>query len=235
MNTKLKSLKLGIFMFLLFALPIGAFSQTVTAYLCGTGTATLVPDFGTYIPVNGDKIVWSEVGGGAVTYTVGTDPTLTFTTPSNLSNGDHKYTVHVIPLDQTVCPGSPSDEYLIHKLPGTTVALASPIANYCTDAPSRSVITATPATPPPAGVTLTYTWSATSGGSPVTITDLGTSVGNVFTMKSGVTDGTYIFTAVAKYDTGSVPLKPTTSCEYTSTTQSITVTAKPGKPTVTVQ
>ena len=234
METKTQKLKLGIFLFLLFAMPFGAISQTITAYVCGNGQAVLVPDFGTYTPVVGDKIVWSEVGGSAVEQAYNSP---NFTTPTGLNDGEHKYTVHVIPADPLACPGDNSDEYVIYKLPSTTITLATVGTTYCTTAPTTAVITSTPTIAPPTGVTLDYTWTATNsvGGANVPITDLGSNAAGVFTFKSGVTPGAYIVTATAKYNTGAVPLRPTTSCELTSTnTQTVTVTAVPGKPTVTV-
>ncbi|MEQ7801604.1 hypothetical protein ABDJ41_17550 [Pedobacter sp. ASV1-7] len=232
-----KKLKLGIFLFLLFTLPIGAIAQ-VTVYICGSATATLQPDFKTYTLVNGDKVVWNEKAPDgntvATTYTFGTDPSVNFTTANNLNDGAYTYTVHVTPADETKCPGDVSTEYVVYKLPAS-VALASPVASFCSDAgtASSSVITATPSSSV-ADITPTYTWSATLNGSPVaSIATLGSSSANVFTVKPDVTAGAYIFRVTASYDTGAVPVKAAGPCVIESTIP-ITVTSKPGKPTVTV-
>lgn len=234
MKTKTLTLKLSVFLLFLFA-SFAANAQTPQVYLCGTGQAVLIPDFGTYTLVAGDRVIWSEIGGGgaAVTSTFPASPN--FTTPAGLSDGAHTYKVSVIPADVNACPGDASDDYVVYKLPTTTIALNSTVDLYCTDAPTRSVITAAPVVTPPTGVTFDYVWSATLGGTAVDITTLGSASGSTFSLQANVTPGAYTFTAVGTYNTGAVPIRPAASCATTSSTKTITVTAKPGKPTISIQ
>lgn len=241
MEKKAKNLLKACALFILFSLsPLALLAQApiVTAYLCGNGEATLEADFGAYQLQTGDQVVWNETTGtgGAVTYIQGTSPSVNFVA-KNLTDGEHKYRVHVIPADQLACPGDPSEEYVIYKLPTAVISLAAIGANYCTSAPETAVITASTSPTLPIGVTLDYTWKATKldGTTVVPIADLGSNTNNIFTFKTGVTPGGYMVTAVAKYNTGSVPIKPDVSCEFTSTTtQTVTVTAVPDKPTIKV-
>lgn len=244
MRKKITKLKQNIFMLLLlFTLPLGAFAAPgiPDVYLCGTGTAKLTPAFGNYTPVNGDVVYWIKDGGTPTPLTISTTGTVedgSLTVPASLTDGAHTYAVYIQSSVANSCP-SAITEFNVYKLPSTTLGLTAVGATFCTTAPTPAVVTAVPADAPPTGVTLDYTWSATklvSGTvTPVTLTDLGAAVAGIFTFKSGVTPDAYTLTAVAKYNTGAVPIKPAISCEINATApQLVTVTAAPGKPTITV-
>jgi len=229
--------KLGFFVCLMFILPLGAFAQsTPNVYLCGTGQATFNPGFGAYTPVNGDQVIWT-VDGVAGTPIVYNGSNSSLQTPANLAVGTHTYSVRIIPADANLCPGEASDNMIAEKLPVPAIVLSSPSATYCTDLSASTVITAAlDNITLPAGVTMSYTWSATLDGTAVPdVSTLGSknATGEKFTLSAGVAPGAYVFTAEASYTTGGVPIIPATSCQATST-QSITITPKPGKATITI-
>jgi len=232
---------LRIFIFLMFLLPLGAFAQiTPSAYLCGTGTVKLTPSFpNNYTPpTTGYNVVWS-VNGSPETpkpYTGSAD--LIYNVSPSLAPGHYEYSVQLVPLDNTLCPSDASEIIVIEKLPVPVIAITNSGGNtVCTDNTATTILTAKQTTPAtlPSGVTMTYTWAATIGGNPASIGALGTAsaTGDTFTLSTGVAPGTYVFTAVGSYATGSVQIVPTPSCTAT-TNISITVTPKPGKPTVGV-
>ncbi|MBB6235412.1 hypothetical protein HDC90_000009 [Pedobacter sp. AK013] len=229
---------LRIFAFLMFLLPISAFAQTPNVYLCGTGTVKLTPAFTGYTPVAGDKIIWTVDGSAQSPVTYATAADAIFNVPATLSAGTHTYSVQVQPADANLCPSDASDNTVVEKLPTPIIAVAAPGSVYCTDQTATTVITASKdaSITLPAGVTMTYAWSATLGGTAVTdITTLGTasSSGDTFTLKAGVAPGAYVFAAVGGYATGAVPIVPATTCTATAS-KAITVTVKPGKATISV-
>ncbi|WP_431292461.1 hypothetical protein [Pedobacter sp. P26] len=237
MTTKTKKRNLRIFVFLMFLLPLGAFAQTPNAYLCGTSTVKLTPTFNGYTPANGDKIVWT-VDGTAEAPVVYNGSNAFYQIAAGLAVGNHTYSVVVIPADANLCPSDASDNTVIEKLPTPVIAVAAPGSTYCTDQTAATVITASKdaSITLPAGVTMTYVWSATLGGTAVTdISTLGTASGSgdTFTLKAGVAPGDYAFAAVGSYATGAVQIVNAASCTATAS-KAITVTAKPGKATISV-
>lgn len=229
--------KLRIFAFLLFLLPFSAFAQTPNVYLCGTGTVKLNPSFSGYTPVTGDKIIWTvdNAAQSPVTYD---GSNAFYQVPASLSTGTHTYSVQVVPADANLCPSDASDNTVVEKLPTPLIVVSAPASTYCTDNTASTVITASKdaSITLPAGVSMTYVWSATLGGTAVSdITTLGTAsaTGDTFTLKAGVAIGAYVFEAVGSYATGGIQIVPATSCTATAT-KAITITAKPGKATISV-
>lgn len=225
-----------------------SYAQTYyNLYLCDDATAKLRPQQESTL-VSGDKVHWfldgNPVTGTPITYS-GTSGSTDLTVPANLAVGLHKYTTAIESKDG--CLGPQSDAFEVYKLPTKTLALSTPTnLSYCGDASgsaasSKITATSTPASPLPDGIAYTYTWSATVNGTAVTpITSIGSSDGdtddtNVFTLTT-ITAGTYVFTAKVDYaltaaNTG--VLKAGTGCSVTSTTtQTITVNPRPGKPSI---
>jgi hypothetical protein len=237
MKKKSTKLNLRIFVFLMFFLPLGAFAQTPSVYLCGTGTVKLNPAFTGYTPANGDKIVWT-VDGTAEAPVVYNGSNAFYQIAAGLATGTHTYSVQVQPADANLCPSDASDNTVVEKLPTPIIAVAAPGSVYCADQTATTIITATkdPLITLPTGVTMAYAWSATLGGTAVAdITTLGnaSSSGDTFTLKAGVAPGAYVFAAVGSYATGGVPIVPATTCTA-SASKAITVTVKPGKATIAV-
>jgi hypothetical protein len=237
MTKKTKKRNLRIFVFLMLLLPLGAFAQTPNVYLCGTSTVKLTPTFAGYQPVNGDKIVWT-VDGTAEAAVVYNGSNAIYQIAAGLAVGSHTYSVQVQPADANLCPSDASDNTVVEKLPTPVIAVTAPGSTYCTDQTAATVITASKdaSLTLPAGVTMTYVWSATLGGTAVTdITTLGTasSSGDTFTLKAGVAAGEYVFAAVGSYATGAVQIVSGASCTATAS-KAITVTVKPGKATISV-
>ncbi|MGN8059271.1 hypothetical protein ACTJKN_23495 [Pedobacter sp. 22163] len=237
MTKKSTKRNLRIFIFLMFLLPLGAFAQTPNVYLCGTGTVKLNPTFTGYTPGNGDKIVWT-VDGTAQAPVVFDGTNAFYQVPTGLAVGNHTYSVQVQPADANLCPSDASDNTVVEKLPTPIIAVAAPGSVYCTDQTAATVITASKdaSITLPTGVTMTYVWSATLGGTAVAdITTLGaaSTSGDTFTLKAGVAPGAYVFTAIGSYATGGVQIVPATTCTATAG-KAITVTVKPGKATIAV-
>ncbi|WP_293741835.1 hypothetical protein [uncultured Pedobacter sp.] len=237
MTKKTKKRNLKIFVFLISLLPLSALAQTPGVYLCGTNTVKLSPTFSGYTPANGDKIVWT-VDGTAEAPVVYNGSNAFYQIAAGLAVGSHTYSVQVIPADANLCPSDVSDNTVVEKLPAPVIAVTAPGSTYCTDQTAATVITASKdaSITLPAGVTMTYAWSATLGGTAVTdITTLGTAStsGDTFTLKAGVAPGDYVFAAVGSYATGGVQIVNAVSCTATAN-KAITVTAKPGKATISV-
>ncbi|WP_461787649.1 hypothetical protein [Pedobacter sp.] len=232
---------------LLITTVVSSYAQTYyNLYLCDDATAKLRPQQEATL-VAGDKVHWFLNGtpvGSPITYT-GTSGSTDLTVPANLSVGLHKYTTAIESKDG--CLGPQSDAFEVYKLPTKTLALSAPtFASYCGDASgatasSQITATSTPASALPDGIAYTYTWSATFNGTAVTpITTIGSSNGstgntNVFTLNT-ITAGTYVFSAKVDYtltaaNTG--VLKAGAGCSVSSTTsQTITVNPRPGKPSI---
>lgn len=218
-------------------------AQTYPVYIAGSNTViTLKP---TNVTINaGDQVVWVETTGGSNNQ-VQSGTTQNYTTPANLSIGEHSYRVHIISAAPASCTGDPSVEYKVFKLPATTVALSAPTnALYCENASTpSSQIVATPSTTLPSGVTATYayTWTATKGGTSTAVNSVGSSsnaantLSSTFTV-STVSVGTYKLQAQATpsftVPVGSV-LKGAGEAA-TSGEETVKVEPKPGQPTIEV-
>ncbi|WP_412467711.1 hypothetical protein [Pedobacter sp. KLB.chiD] len=239
MTKKTTKCNLRIFIFLMCLLPLGAFAQTPNVYLCGAGTVKLTPTFTGYTPVAGDKIVWTVDNAAQSPIVYATAADIVFNVPATLPAGTHTYSVQVIPADANLCPSDASDNTVVEKLPPPAITVTAPGSVYCTDQTATTVITAAKdaALTLPTGVSLVYAWSATKGGVAVTdLTTLGTQSGTnneLFTLKAGVSPDTYVFSANGKYSVGAALIVPSTSCTATAG-KAITVTAKPGKATISV-
>jgi len=228
---------------LLLGLTFSSYAQTYyNVYLCDNGTVDLRPDEPNL--ANGDKVHWYLDGSEVTVFTYSGAGSANYTVPANLLVGPHNYTSRI--ESAAGCWGDPSDPFSIYKLPTKTLALSTPTnTTYCegnsgSATNSQITATATPAAGLPDGVGYSYTWSATRNGTTIPVASIGsdnasTTDQNVFTLNT-TTPGAYIFSATVKYtllagNTGQ--LRPTTGCEVSSTTtQTITVTPKPGKPTI---
>lgn len=235
---------LRILIIALFIIQGKAFAEIYPVYLCGpTASVTLVPNA---VINTGDLVVWVKTTGGTTTE-VQKGTGHNYVTPVNLPVGEHSYQVHIISAAPAGCAGDPSVEYKIYQLPTTTIALALPtVANYCsvvTPAASSDIVaTSTPSITLPQDVTYSYTWAATKGGTVVadansigTVTTSTNTLTNTFTLNT--TDvGVYALTASSKYvvPAGST-LKSSDSqgCVNTSSSQTVTVSPQPAKPTIT--
>jgi len=169
--------------------------------------------------------------------------------------GAHHYRMYVIATDPNSCGSDLSDPVEVYKLPALTLALGAPSVDaYCeaTTNPelnqpvsSEIVATTTPADPLPTGIPLVYTWTATKDSDPVSdITDVGSSTAN----NASATELTNTFT-VSTTDVGAYALSASVAyaaqtsggtlikggCEVDAPgSQTVTVTPKPDKPTITV-
>ncbi|WP_316797874.1 hypothetical protein [Pedobacter frigidisoli] len=242
MKTNATKLKWRIFGFLMFLLPAAALAQTPSAYVCGTGTVKLTPNFSTmgYTPVTNDKIIWT-IDGNVQPAIVYNGSNATYETSSSLTDGNHTYVVTIEPNDPKLCPSSPSDVINIFKLPPPAIAVSAPGSVYCTDQTETLVITASNTNttlPLPTGLSLRYVWSASKNTIALTPTELA-NLGDVsattetFTTKVKIAAGDYNFTAVASYTAGTTTIVPAATCTGTAAT-TIKVTVKPGQATITV-
>lgn len=230
---------------LILGITFSSYAQTYyDLYLCDA-TATLQPQEPNL--TNGDKVHWYLGATEVAVYTYSGGTSANYAIPAGLPVGAHSYTTRI--ESAAGCLGDPSDPFSVYKLPNKTLALSTPTnTTYCGDASgpaasSQITATATPAAALPDGVGYSYTWSATFNGSPVVpITSIGSSNAsttnqNVFTL-TATAAGTYVFNATVNYvllpgNTGT--LRAGTGCEVSATTsQSITVTPKPGKPTISL-
>jgi hypothetical protein len=220
-----------------------AFAQTYPVYLCGTATVTLKP---TNVTITGEQIVWVETTTGS-DVPVQSGTTQNYTTPTNLSVGEHSYKVYLVSAAPNSCPGDASTVYKIYKLPTSTLTLAgASLPRYCENSGSNSTMVATSAPAAgqslPTGVGYAYTWTATKDGASIASSSVGSNATSAFTNTFTVnttTTGTYVLSVAANYTvpTGST-LKSSDSagCSVTATgTNTITVAPKPGQPTIDFQ
>lgn len=244
--------KLVAMLLFLFVSPICGMAATYPLYLCGNGTANLKPDATIESTLKvGDKVVWQEFVGGsatgtATTLTVATVATApTFAVGSSATVGEHSWRVFVTAINPTECSGDLSDEFKFYVLPEKTLALSTPSAtSYCeaTTTPSSTITaTPTPLAPLPESVTFVYAWTATKdGGSAANASTVGsiaaTATTEVLTMNTTVV-GSYVIAASVKY---AVPTGATlksgdnADCiQQGSSTPTVVVSPKPGKPSVT--
>uniref|UniRef100_F4C3R1 Uncharacterized protein n=1 Tax=Sphingobacterium sp. (strain 21) TaxID=743722 RepID=F4C3R1_SPHS2 len=253
--------KLSVIVGLICGLPLLSIAD-VNIYICSTASATL-NYVGGHTLVAGDRVIWQEfdgadnpIGAGPVelTYTSSlTDVALTLSAASDITTlGSHFYKAYVLSANPANCSGDLSDEVEIYRLPDLILDLTPLISSYCAEASgttAESVITASTTTQEshvlPTDVLLAYNWSATKDGIAVTpISSIGTaqtnntgglSLTNTFTMNAtGV--GEYSFSATVAYPSQSasgITIKG--GCSANSNTPAVvTVTPKPGKPTITV-
>ncbi len=240
---KLNATKLKIFGFLLLFSPLVSLSQTTipNAYLCGSGTIKLTPAFSGYTPAAGDKIIWSVNGVPEPSVSYNSADDAIYKVAANLSPGNYKYAVQVVPSDANLCPSTISDNVIIEKLPLPQMALNAPGSSYCTDQTASTILTASNTNTSyvlPSGVTLVYAWSATKDGVVLTsaeLSNLGMPSSNTetFALNASVAPATYVFTAIGSYATVGVPILPATPCTAMAS-KTITVSAKPGKATITI-
>lgn len=242
-----RKIKLTLAFCLMFVFPIAALADPAI-YVCSTGNVTLAYS-GAYTLVSGDQTVWQKVdaagtplsGSAAVvkTYngTAGTE-NLTVTGGTELdAAGSHFWRVHVLTASGAGCTGDPSDPIEVYMLPAYTVQVTPATASYCLDGSTNTTKTvisslATPANSAvlPTGVVFNYAW-VTVPGSGVGAVD-GTDA-KLFNMTTS-TAGSYTVTSNVTY---TVPAGKTlkspggTPCTESGST-TVTVTAKPAKPTI---
>ncbi len=232
---------------LLLGITFSSYAQTYyNVYLCDNATATLhMPEESTLTA--GDKVHWYLAGTEVGVYTYSGANSTNYTVPNSLPVGPHNYTTRI--ESAAGCLGDESDPFSVYKLPNKTLALSTPTnTTYCGEAsgPAASssiTATATPAAPLPDGIGYTYTWSAMFNGSPVpSMAAIGSSNGsttnqNVFTL-TAIQAGTYVFNATVNYTL--LPgnpgvLRAGAGCEVSAaTSQTITVTPKPVKPSISL-
>lgn len=236
---------------LLLSFTISSYAQTYyDVYICGNKSVKLhTPEESTL--ANGDKVHWFDENdnpiGLPITYN-GTPGTTDLVVPTNLAVGLHTYKTRIESLGG--CLGDPSELYTIYKLPTKTLELTENRVAYCAEESNtiknaEITATTTPLSPLPAGFEYAYTWSVTKDGAPyTTLSDIGTftnstTATSVFDMTVKL-PGTYVFTATVKYvksagNTGTFVQEDNNGCEVSQTaTQSIIVTPKPGRPTITL-
>ena len=191
----------------------------------------------------GDQVVWVSTTTNTPVHT-GTSASPNFTTPT-LAPGAHGYRVHILSADG--CTGDASDEYKVYVLPSTTLALSNPSADeYCENATTRSskiVASATAGATLPEKVTYSYTWQVEKNGASVAdLSTVGNITTNINTLSSEfevttATVGTYAISTKVHFTVpvGSV-LKSNDNqgCVETTSPKQVTVTPKPGKPTITI-
>ncbi|WP_316820717.1 hypothetical protein [Pedobacter gandavensis] len=263
MKTNLKNLKLIAIAFSLFALPFNALADSFDLYLCGTGTAGLIPDptvTGT-LKAN-DQLIWQEFTsagaptGSATTVTVVTNAVAPPFTVTGLAVGAHYYKVHVVTASANSCAGDVSPAFNVYSLPAPGVALGAPTnTSFCAENSNATLnsstitATATALAPVLSDVGYEFTWTATkdAGSGAVAVADV-TTVGSIaaittpvnvnsFTLNSTAGSGAYVFKAAVKYKVSSGTLRGDngTGCTAESAASStITVTPKPGTPTIII-
>lgn len=259
MKTNLKTLRLAAVAFALFALPFNALADSFDLYLCGTGTAGLIPD-GTVTPTlkANDQLIWQEFNaagtapiGSATLITVLTDGVAPPLTITGLAVGGHYYKVHVVTSSPTSCSGDVSPIFNVYSLPAPGVALAAPTTAFC-EANSNtglgsSVITATATALDPllSDVGYVFTWTATKDATAVDdVTKIGdiaaitTPVNvNTFTLNNTAGKGAYVFKASVTYKVSAGTLRSGTNAgcvAESAASPTITVTPKPATPTIVI-
>lgn len=258
MKTNLKTLKHLAIAFTLFALPFNAIADSFDLYLCGSGTAGLIPD----VAVTGtlkanDQLIWQEFTsagvptGSATTITVVTNAVAPPFTVTGLAVGAHYYKVHVVTASANSCAGDVSPAFNVYSLPAPGVALAAPTTTFCAENSNAtlnsSVITATATALAPilTDVSYEFTWTATKDagvvGDVTTIGAIGaitTPVNvNTFTLNNTAGTGAYIFKAAVVYKVSTGTLRGDTGVGCTAesaASPTITVTPKPGTPTIVI-
>lgn len=189
----------------------------------------------------GEKAVWTENG---VPLTSAADGS--YTVPAGQSVGIHTYKVHVVSASPALCDGEVLD-YEIYVLPKTTVTLnEASVKLYCENAVNPESVfeaTAIPADVLPPGVTYSYTWEGTNGGSTLDPnTAWGSSVVSADSQKSTFTFtnkvvGTYALKVKVEYvvpGTSKLKTEADILTKMTSAAQSVEVSPMPSKPAIIV-
>lgn len=231
--------KIKLTLALLFALALPTSMFAADIYVCGTGTVTLKYS-GTYVLNTGDRVIWQKVDasgnpdGAAVTTTyttAATDTDLTLTGGSGdlASPGEYSYKAHVLTASPAECGGDVSTAVSVYMLPAITIDLGSGSSNYCAGATPTVITAATNAASLPTGFAVSLDWTGSTGGT-VDGTD------NTKFNMSATTAGSHTITVKATFNnTSGKLLKSTTPGGCVSTgTKTITVSPKPGAPTITV-
>ncbi len=233
---------LKILLFAALFIQGNAFAQTYPVYLCGNATVILKP---TLVTINtGEQIVWVETTSGSDVQ-VQSGTTQNYTTPTNLTVGEHSYKVYIISAAPNSCPGDASAIYKIYKLPTSTLTLATAsLPRYCENAGLNSTMVATsaPASSLPTGVSYNYTWTATKDGASIASSSVGSNatsgLTNTFTVNT-TTPGSYALTVAANYEVPSgstLKSSDNAGCsEPASATNTVVVAPKPGQPTIDFQ
>lgn len=253
--------KLSAIVGLMIGLPLSSIAD-INIYVCSTASVTL-NYAGGHTLVSGDRVVWQEFD--ASDNPVGSPTELEYTGDlsavalplSAVSDitalGSHFYKAYVLSANPANCSGDLSDPLEIYRLPDLTLDLSPLVSAYCAEASgavAESEITATTTTQDghtlPTDVLLAYSWSATKDAVAVDpISSVGAAednnttaldLTNVFTMNA-TEIGEYAFSASVVYSAQSasgITIKG--ACSAASTAPAVvTVTPKPGKPTITVE
>lgn len=234
METKTTFLKASLVA--LFLLISGtAFSATY--YVCSGATLSLTPA----APATSITYSWDVKQGGT---SISGYPRAGVPTSLPTTAGTYQVILISTSSDPNVCaPDAVTNDFIV--LPGLGLTIAAPSrSSYCGSATNNSSdITPTPTgfpsgTPYSTDLELEYSYSVVKdGGSAVNGTTVGTIDANgKFTLTTTVA-GTYVITGTIKYKqktgfTGT--LLGTTGCPASSSTQTITVTASPSQPTITI-
>lgn len=248
--TTTTSHKLLATLILFIGLTLKSQAQTYyDVYICGNKSVKLHMSEENTLN-NGDKVHWFDENDNAIGTPItfnGISGVTDLTIPASLTVGLHTYKTRIESVGG--CLGDPSEPYTIYKLPTKQLALSENRAAYCADESNTikdATITATttPAATLPDGFEYAYTWSVTKNGNAYSpLSDIGSSDNSTTTenkFKMTTKDaGTYVFSATVKYvktaaNTGGVLVaEDSDGCSVSQTaTQTITVTPKPGKPTI---
>ncbi len=235
METKINLLKTTLLAVLLL-ITSTAFAETY--YMCSGGTFTMAP--ATAAPTG--MVYRYDVNKDGTT--VSTD----LTTPPTTFSGEGNYEVItktvIFPANPALCaPASTTTNFIV--LPPLTLTISSPSnPSYCGTATTPSSVI-TPSTLPvatPNTTDLGYEYSYTVNGVAAVNGDgIGTmSATGVYTLTT-TTPGTYVIVGSVKYKylptvTALLPnrLLGTTGCLVSSTSRTVTVTAVPSAPTISI-
>lgn len=212
-------------------------------YMCSGTTLSLTPSAA---PAGMHYVLDVQLGGASISgYPLASVPA-TVSLPLSTA-GEYTVTLSTVkddPANTTICPPDPT-AHTVNVLPALTLALAAPsAATYCSVATvnSSAIAAATGNFPTAfaADLGLEYRYAVEKdGNAPVDGATLGTidQATGKYTLTTAVA-GTYKITGYVKYkQTGTNgTLLGTTGCEVSSaaTVQTITVTNKPAKPTITL-
>jgi hypothetical protein len=240
MKTTIKTLKKIALVALLTVITNIAYSQT-TVYMClGTATLNLNP---TAAPT-GMEYRYRVTQGVTEIYALSATPPPASTFAAAGSYTITMSTIQTVP-DPAVC--NPDDAvYTLNVLPDLSASLgaATNSGTYCTSSGATSATALTAATVLPAytadletETTYTVTQKIGAGAAtPVTPSSFGTIGASGYTLTTTVV-GEYKITATVKYKQTATnttnPLLNSSGCPKVSNEITVTVTAKPTKPTIT--